>query len=642
MAASAQGIKAGQSYVEMGLFSAPLTVGLKIAEAKLKAFGASITSIGTKLLGLGSAIYTPFIGAAKVFENVGSELVDMSARTGMSIENLSALGHAASQTGSDLATVEKGARKMQQNLLDAATGSTLMQEVFGALGLSAQKLIRLHPDQQFEAIATALGKIQNPSAKAAMAMKVFGKAGTALLPMITDMKVLTDEARNMSLVISTEDAQAADALGDSMGLLGDMIKKVTIDIGAALAPALTILANIFSKALKSVIDWVSANRPLVVVVVAAGVAIAGLGAALVVLGVTISAAGVALGAISAVIGAVLSPVTLLVAALVAGGVAFFQFTNVGQQALGWLSAGFGDLLAVAQSTFGGIADALKAGNIELAMKILMTGLKILWLKGVAFLKSKWADWGESIMGVVDTVKFNIARSFTNLWSLATKGLVNFTSTFGTGWLDLVSMLMKSWNKFGGFFAQVWERIKNLFTGGDLQAELDRINKDVEAKNAKVDKDIAGAKKFFGGGQKSLDQIERDRQAAIAALRDEQAAAPDARRKAAIEDLTAAEKELADAQADLTNLTKEAAKEGAAADLPALKKRAPSFTPEDIEVGIEQAQKKIDVKGTFSAVALRGLSSGDSIANDQLSEQKKTNDNLERLRRDIRDRQAAFE
>jgi hypothetical protein len=120
--ASAQAVRAGAAYVELSIRDNRLTKGLAAAAAKLKAFGAGLTGLGTQLLGVGAALATPFALAAKLFADMGSDLVDMSQRTGVSVEALSELGFAAEQSGADMETLEAGLRKMQKFVVEAADG----------------------------------------------------------------------------------------------------------------------------------------------------------------------------------------------------------------------------------------------------------------------------------------------------------------------------------------------------------------------------------------------------------------------------------------------------------------------------------------------------------------------------------------
>jgi len=67
--------------------------GLNDASKRLDTFGKSLQGIGTKMAMLGAGVVAPLAGAAKVFADMGSDMVDMSQRTGVSVEALSCSGN---------------------------------------------------------------------------------------------------------------------------------------------------------------------------------------------------------------------------------------------------------------------------------------------------------------------------------------------------------------------------------------------------------------------------------------------------------------------------------------------------------------------------------------------------------------------
>ena len=182
--ANSGSIKAGAAYVEIFADRSPLIRGLRAAEISVKKWGQSVSAMGRQMMGLGTAIIGPLIGAAKYFSTFGDNIAKMSKRTGIGVESLSALGFAAEQSGSNLETVEKAIRKMQQNILDANIGLKTATDVFAMLGVSAESFAGLKPEEQFRLMADRLSKIEDPSKRAAIAMKIFGKSGTQLLPML--------------------------------------------------------------------------------------------------------------------------------------------------------------------------------------------------------------------------------------------------------------------------------------------------------------------------------------------------------------------------------------------------------------------------------------------------------------------------
>jgi hypothetical protein len=574
--AAAQGIRAGAAYVELFVKDNRLVRGLAAASAKLKAFGAGITGIGTQLLGVGTALATPFALAAKLFADMGSDLVDMSQRTGVSVEALSELGFAAEQSGADMETLEAGLRKMQKVVVEAAGGSKEAQAALGKLGLAVGDLKALTPDDMFKLIAEKLSKIENPALRAALAMDIFGKSGTKLLPLMIDgaegIEKLQEKARKLGLTISTEDAAAAEEFGDTLDVLWKVVKRGVFSVGAALVPSLMELAQWIITTTKEVSAWIDRNRGLVVSVAKITFVVLGIGAALVALGVAVSAVGFALsglvsifslvssaiGVVGTVIGALLSPIGLVVAALVGLGYLFATETEAGKRMTDELKAGFVSFAETAKTAWGGIVDAIQAGDIGLAAKIALAAVSLEWAKAVLWWTEKWN---------------------------AFKGI------FVDGWHDAVAGLKLMFWDFTAWIARTFSAaIEKLVQATAWIA--DKIGLDDFAKGLRENFDFSDANINRNRDRikgEILDDRQRRQREADAARKADAAGAMDDVRKAA-EELKDAVDEAGRKRAALQDKVPEKAKSGSMSEL-----------DEVVDLA-----RKVDIQGTFNAAAVRGL------------------------------------
>ena len=430
---SAGAIRAGKAFVELYGDKSKLVRTLQSASKDLKAWGASIAGIGAKVFAAGSALTAPFIAAAKTFSDFGSQLGDMSGRTGASVEALSTLKYAADQTGASVEDLETALKKQGKTIGDAALGSQTSAEALGHLGLSVQQLMSLKPEDQFRLIASRLAAVKNPALKAAVAMEIFGKSGTKVLPMIADLGNLENAARALGLEMSTEDSAAAHKLGDAWTDLTSVMKMAAFHVGAAVAPALQAVTEAGTRVVAWTANWISQNRELIAAVFKVGVIVAGVGAALIALGTVIAGLGFAIGAVVTIGGVVvsvfgaiaagvaflISPVGLVIAGLVALGVWFFRCTEAGQAAVGWLIDVFSDLKDQTLATFGGIKDALAAGDISLAAEVLWSSLKLVWLKGTTFLTEHWLEFKADFMSIaveaVNVVLLEVVLALAIAW-----------------------------------------------------------------------------------------------------------------------------------------------------------------------------------------------------------------------------------
>lgn len=466
MASNATSIRAGRAFVELFADDTALVRGLRRAQKRLQAFGASVKAAGLKIAGLGAAMVAGLYGTARLFSTMGDHLAKMSKRTGMSVRALSELSYAASLSGTDLDTLEVGIRRMQRTVTEASTDVDGAENAFSSLGLSARTLAAQSPERQFIILADALSRVEDPTRRAALAMKIFGRGGTALLPLFRNgsagMERLRREARLLGLSMSDEDAAAAEALHDSLDRLMRSLKMAAARIGAALAPALTELANRIARTAGRISAWISNNRGLIVSIakiavwmVVGGLAVAGLGVAI--LGVakalsflasTISAGIAMFKGAAAAIAFLRTPMGMVIVAIVALTAALLYFTGAGGRAMRWMADRFSELADRARATFGGIADAIAAGDVGLAARILWLWIKMEWDRGIQSLEMLWLNF-----------KHFFVRIGTDAWTGLLAAVQIAWHAIEIGWLNTVAFLGSAWTRFAAFFASSWERLK---------------------------------------------------------------------------------------------------------------------------------------------------------------------------------------
>jgi TP901 family phage tail tape measure protein len=520
---AAKEILAGKAVVEVGTRLA-IQRGLKAAEDTFKKFGATVGKIGAGVaaagavaVGAAAAAFTPLLAAAKQFADVGSELDDMAQRTGAAVEGLSALGYAAKQSGTSLQAVEGGIKKSQKAIVDAANGSKELGAAFASLGLDVGRLMNMTPDAQFKAIASAVGQIENPTQRAAMAMQIFGKSGTELLPLMrSNIKELTDEAEKLGLVMSGKNASAAAALGDALDKATDTIQGAFLRIGAAIAPVLTGILDRVTNVAAELGKWIDANQEIVVLIAGlaaaagvAGSALVAMGGAAIVASSIFSAMATICAGASAVIGfftsatagattvtaafgailsAVLAPVyaivgsigvavlaiaALTVAVAAIGGYIAFEAGLVGD-AFNFLSSKFWELLGTAQQTLGGVLSAIASGQYALAAQILWAGVKLAFLQG--------ADASlEAVVGLFRNSLSIVSRFNVQLAKLVQKGF------------EALPQIMRA-ALTGGSIAQVLsDLVKNNFDlGGVLDNQVATAKQELDGLTAQLQKQQAAA------------------------------------------------------------------------------------------------------------------------------------------------------
>lgn len=416
--ASAGTIRAGRAFVELGIKNM-LDKGLRVASTQLKSFGQSVASIGTTLTGMGSAVTGPILAAMGVFTSVGDEIGDTAAKIGISTDALQELRFAAERSGSDAETLGTSLIKLQKNLAEAASGSKAAKAVFNELGVDPAKLKLLPVEEQMRVIGDRLKNVKSHADKMRIAMDVFGKSGAALVPMLENGRAGLDEfsarARELGIVLDSDGVAAAGALDDALVDLKKQLLAVAIQIGGAVAPAVTKFISVVQPILSTIITWIKNNKKLVVTVLAIGGIITGVGAALMAIGAVIWGVGAAFGVLSTVVGvlgtvmsgvltvlgAIVSPIGAIVVGLGAAAVMFFKFTEAGRAFASDFGSTMSDLWDGMRQDFGaawdGIKAAFEAGDLGMMAEIAFTGVKLVWERIVGAMKGVWISFNSMLV-----------------------------------------------------------------------------------------------------------------------------------------------------------------------------------------------------------------------------------------------------
>ena len=199
-------------------------------------------AIGVAMIGLGVAALAGVASSIKAFAEMGDEVQKMALRTNFSTEALSEWRHVANISGADISTLEKGVKKMSKTIVDADEGMATYIRSFDRIGLSASDLMELSPEDQFTRITEAIAALENPTLRAATAQDIFGRAGTALLPMMAagaeGIAELREEAHTLGIVFDQEAANAAAEFQDSMTRLEGALNGAKFTLAKELLPAL--------------------------------------------------------------------------------------------------------------------------------------------------------------------------------------------------------------------------------------------------------------------------------------------------------------------------------------------------------------------------------------------------------------------
>lgn len=227
--------------------TAEVAAGLQSIQAAASRLKGGLLTIGAALAGAAGlgALGQAAINTAKL----GGELSDLSARTGISARALITLRQAFKDAGLGADSVGSSINKLQRTIVEAASSGGAAADALAGIGLSAQSLASLAPEDQFSQVAAAISAIQNPAERSAAAMQIFGKSGAELLPLFAEGGAIQNAERVLGRMpeILARNVPTLDAISDSFDRLPNKATQLFAGIFDQIGPTVQALLDAFEK-----------------------------------------------------------------------------------------------------------------------------------------------------------------------------------------------------------------------------------------------------------------------------------------------------------------------------------------------------------------------------------------------------------
>lgn len=216
--------------------------------ANVDKFASSMSSIGKTIAGALAADF--IVGKFTAVVDGMDDIVKASQGVGVAAENLQALRYAASVSGASAEQLDKGLAKLAVGLQDVDTATTDAAKALRAFGVSGKD----STEAAFAKIADGFAKMPDGAEKTALALEIFGKGATKLLPTLNagaeGLAAMTKEARELGLVVSEETLKAAEAFGDQLDMLGNITQAGAQQFVGGMLPALRSITSALIEATK--------------------------------------------------------------------------------------------------------------------------------------------------------------------------------------------------------------------------------------------------------------------------------------------------------------------------------------------------------------------------------------------------------
>lgn len=220
------------------------------------------------MLGASASVGGSILAVGKSTADYAGDMYDMARGAGIGVEAFQKLAYAGRMSGVETEKLSASLVKFDRMVAEATGGNKTYMQTFEDLGIkikdSAGNLRQ--PNEIFEDVADIFHNTEDGIGKTALAVELFGKSGADLIPMLNDgkagLKAFYAEAERLGLALSNEMIAKGDAFSDQLENIGEQVKGVKLQLGAALIPALSAATEKISKVIDKITKWVQENPEL--------------------------------------------------------------------------------------------------------------------------------------------------------------------------------------------------------------------------------------------------------------------------------------------------------------------------------------------------------------------------------------------
>jgi len=235
-------------------------IGFQVDDKALTQLNSSIDTFKSGVIGVGASIgvaTASLYGLVKTTADAADGAWKMSQRVGIAVESLQSLAYAAKLSDVDIDELGMAISFMSRNATEAIGGSKEMAANFAKIEIPVQALKSMKPDDLLKTIANRFEVLQDGGQKTTIAMELFGRAGTRLIPMLNQgakgITALQVKAKALGIVFSEEDAKAAEEFNDSVYTLGRALVGLRNIAGIK-------FVGMFKDIAEAMTSWLLANR----------------------------------------------------------------------------------------------------------------------------------------------------------------------------------------------------------------------------------------------------------------------------------------------------------------------------------------------------------------------------------------------
>lgn len=206
--------------------------------------------MATAVVGSTTAVVTGLTAMASKTASTADTFDKASLRTGLQVEELQRLNYAAGQSGVEMSTLEKSAKKLNDRLSEVAEGNKTTSSMFKKLGVTVKDSngnMKSSTDVYNE-VLTKLADMGDTVEATAIGTDLFGKAFTDMKPLLaagsSGIEELKNRADDLGIVMSQDAVSAGVKFGDTIADIKQSLSGSFNSIMSSLIPVLQTVADL--------------------------------------------------------------------------------------------------------------------------------------------------------------------------------------------------------------------------------------------------------------------------------------------------------------------------------------------------------------------------------------------------------------
>jgi hypothetical protein len=225
--------------------------GVDQASVVVGKVASTVDKLKLALTGLaGAAVVGVFRGIVDDLDR----LEESAQSAGVAVESLSALRYAATFAGVGADDLDEALKKLNVKLAEAAGGAKDAVAIFKQLGIAVTNSSGqvLNSDEALAKVADKFASFRDGPEKAALAVDLFGKAGTKLIPFLNQgasgLERMKEEAEKLGIIIGTDAATAASKFADQLDRLAALSTAAKVSLFQPIIQGLSKMIEEFTAA----------------------------------------------------------------------------------------------------------------------------------------------------------------------------------------------------------------------------------------------------------------------------------------------------------------------------------------------------------------------------------------------------------